>query len=513
MNTHDMFLREIIADPENDAPRLIYADWLEENNEHARADFIRTECAIEQFEPFSPQRMELSDHASDLLTNHRAGWQSAIPTWAQLTDQTYGNCFRRGFPHRVSGQPADFLQTADELFAAAPIREAQLGLIEDNGRALADCPYVARLWNLSLSFSEAQLDLEVLLSSPYISSLRGLQVSFIQKHPSGAFAESAPTLQDHHAKLVSACDKLSNLRSLDLNHHLIGPDGVSALVESPHLARLESLILANNPLTDEGIKRLAGSPFMEQLTDLNLWNTQMSEKGWQALASSKPIRLKKLTIGDINGADGELGLQAVARCESLAALQDLNLDNCPINPEQVRAIARSPNLAGLRILNLAGTGFNDKAARQLADSPYLRSLRFLDLQRSRRGLGPAGMAALAHSPVLDSITEIVFFDCFDIGDDGVIALTESEHLRELRRLCLTTTGLGPKGTQHLASSPNLPNLRDLDLQSNPIGDEGAKALCESPYFGRLRRLALYDCGITTPMVEALRRRFGKALAI
>jgi uncharacterized protein (TIGR02996 family) len=35
------FLRDISANPEDDAPRLIFADWLEEQGDAARAEFSR----------------------------------------------------------------------------------------------------------------------------------------------------------------------------------------------------------------------------------------------------------------------------------------------------------------------------------------------------------------------------------------------------------------------------------------------------------------------------------------
>jgi uncharacterized protein (TIGR02996 family) len=38
------FLRDIIEHPENDTPRLIYADWLEENGQADRGQLIRLQC-------------------------------------------------------------------------------------------------------------------------------------------------------------------------------------------------------------------------------------------------------------------------------------------------------------------------------------------------------------------------------------------------------------------------------------------------------------------------------------
>ena len=35
----------VLANPESDVPRLIYADWCEENGDTDRAAFIRAQCA------------------------------------------------------------------------------------------------------------------------------------------------------------------------------------------------------------------------------------------------------------------------------------------------------------------------------------------------------------------------------------------------------------------------------------------------------------------------------------
>lgn len=40
------FLAAIIANPDDDAPRLIFADWLAENGQDDRAEFIRVQCKL-----------------------------------------------------------------------------------------------------------------------------------------------------------------------------------------------------------------------------------------------------------------------------------------------------------------------------------------------------------------------------------------------------------------------------------------------------------------------------------
>lgn len=44
---HASFLAEIAARPHDDAPRLMFADWLEERGEGERAEFIRVQCELD----------------------------------------------------------------------------------------------------------------------------------------------------------------------------------------------------------------------------------------------------------------------------------------------------------------------------------------------------------------------------------------------------------------------------------------------------------------------------------
>jgi uncharacterized protein (TIGR02996 family) len=43
---HAVFLDDIRAHPADDAPRLIYADWLQDHGEEERAEFIRVQCEL-----------------------------------------------------------------------------------------------------------------------------------------------------------------------------------------------------------------------------------------------------------------------------------------------------------------------------------------------------------------------------------------------------------------------------------------------------------------------------------
>jgi len=45
MNDLECLMRSIIADPDDDTVRLAYADLLQENGQHDRAEYIRLEVA------------------------------------------------------------------------------------------------------------------------------------------------------------------------------------------------------------------------------------------------------------------------------------------------------------------------------------------------------------------------------------------------------------------------------------------------------------------------------------
>ena len=46
MSDADALLAAVLADPDADLPRLVYADWLEERGEAERAEFIRVQVEL-----------------------------------------------------------------------------------------------------------------------------------------------------------------------------------------------------------------------------------------------------------------------------------------------------------------------------------------------------------------------------------------------------------------------------------------------------------------------------------
>ncbi len=161
MNEHDAFLDAIVSAPDDDFPRLQYADWLEERGDADRAEFIRLqlardaqrpkECLVGECRHGCPEEWcEIASRAwrreHELLGQYQGSWTTqmlnAIPTLHRspllqvaARDATrVGKWpsddamfrFRRGFVEQVTLFTTDWLAHGPSLVRAAPIREVRL---------------------------------------------------------------------------------------------------------------------------------------------------------------------------------------------------------------------------------------------------------------------------------------------------------------------------------------------------------------------------------------------------
>src|SRR5262249_45999900 len=74
MDQHEAFLHAILEAPDDDAPRLVYADWLDDHGDSDRAEFIRLQCALAKLPPDAPQRPAMRQREEELLSLHSWEW-------------------------------------------------------------------------------------------------------------------------------------------------------------------------------------------------------------------------------------------------------------------------------------------------------------------------------------------------------------------------------------------------------------------------------------------------------
>jgi uncharacterized protein (TIGR02996 family) len=341
----EAFLEDIREHPDDDAPRLVYADWLDDHGDADRAEFIRAQVMSARPALDEGQRRSLEKRADDLLAHHEAAWRSTLPvlegvTWAD---------FSRGFVEAVFvTSPGVFLDQAPALFAAAPVRRLRVGWVHAQGaRALARSPYLARLRELNLCDN--------------------------------------PDLGEAGVEALAGSRHLAGLTSLLLYNDALGDEAVACLAASPHLAGLTELYLSGNDLGDQGTTALGRCRNLAGLVDLDLRDNRVGDAGVQALAfEGRHERLDTLWL--VNNRIGAAGAAALAGTDALPRLVRLYLNYNPIGDEGAIAFAESPRLAGLRELDLRHCDIRDPGGRALAASPHLDGLDMLWLTGNRIGL-------------------------------------------------------------------------------------------------------------------------------
>src|ERR1700722_16038580 len=102
----DALYRAVAANLDDDTPRLIYADWLDENGLNDRAVFIRLRINSARgvyydnnsiCNPLTPELIAKSDDiTNELLVAHQVEWENQIRQTLRVSCKNVN--FRRGFP-------------------------------------------------------------------------------------------------------------------------------------------------------------------------------------------------------------------------------------------------------------------------------------------------------------------------------------------------------------------------------------------------------------------------------
>jgi uncharacterized protein (TIGR02996 family) len=413
------FLRAVAEEPLEDAHRLAFADWLDEQGHADRARFIRLQCEHDRLPELAFLRRGHAEQIAALLKKHGAAWTKGLPRGQYVAWGESGN-FQRGLLERVSVTAPLRRDGYGRLFAAADLRGLCTRLYDSSASSdvigagpLLELPWLSRLVSLELTDGVDATDLRALAAAPALAGLvhLGLRDCGIGPTEVAGLAEGLRlpnlvdldltdnSLGDEGARLLAGCPALAGLRRLRLgrsaehqysySYRAFGSAGTRALASSPALSGLEHLDLSG---TSPDVAALAASPFLTRLSSLVLDRCRVGDGGAAALAAS-PF-LKRLSCLGLREAEvRDEGAQALAASDGLAGLAVLDLgDNGYIGPEGARALAASPRLAGLRALGLARTGLDGPAAQALAASPHLNNLAVLDLEGN--DLPPAARAAL-----------------------------------------------------------------------------------------------------------------------
>jgi uncharacterized protein (TIGR02996 family) len=275
--SYPAFLAAIRDNPEDDLPRLVCADWLDDHGQHDRAEFIRVQLELSRGVSPRSRARELLVRLRALIREHRTRWLGLLASHAP------DSVFERGFVESVRLISPVLLQHGPALFDEHPIHRLTLyGVTIPKWPAVARSPCLGCLTALDLRESQDGDALGALGGSPHLGRLRALDLrstNLTDKGLAQLLAGGLPALERLNVAgnrlgpagaVVLAAANLSALTELNLGSTGMNDDSARALAGSPRLAALRSLRVSYNPLTEAGVRALLESPRLPALQQLEV---------------------------------------------------------------------------------------------------------------------------------------------------------------------------------------------------------------------------------------------------
>lgn len=478
-STRDAFLSAIKAAPDDDFPRLVYADYLDEIGESERARFIRVQIALATRAPNDPSRPDLLAEERSLFLAHRDQWCPSLPKGMQ------GELiFRRGILETLHITKFDIDRGGYALLERVSnerywpeISEISLAR-ERNSREVSK--YLEPRPGASAGF------VGWLLKSPYLRGITSLDLSDSR-------------IDEKAARQIARSEYLRGLTKLNLRGCGITDADVALLAKSDNFGDLSSLNLSGNELSDTGVKIIAELPSLQKLKTLDLSSCQIGDAAANAIAQSDALRaltslnLSRNWITAPRNFITAKGAQALASSNNAQTLTSLNLGGHKLGREGASAIARSGNLRGLTSLDLSGTKIGPQGMLELATHgpSGLKSLNLAEnlfYNGYGRGFDCRSFEAFAESCNFPALTSLNLADCH-LQPGALRAIARSSNFTALTSLSLAGNYFNHFDADELATSKVLQSLTSLDLSHNEIGWAGAAAIGRSD---NLRSLAELD---------------------
>lgn len=350
MTDADAFLQTILDDPDDDLPRLIFADWLEEHGDTGRAEFIRAQLERATLPVGSDRSQQLLGRERTLLRQHGAHWLQPIRqamgdpqqpgAVRQLVESALGRReitswgwhlengveYRRGFVHSLSMTTAALNAYGEAVVRLAPIEE----IILDVHYPFTELTFVApaplaRVRSLTVFGPNLMRPIGELLGVP-LPKLRSLclagAITPEELDPAFVLPLTAIASALHHLELFGG-QYIGSRRNVWQSSRFFDYDLIAALLRLP-LDELQSLTLDCGGFGDRAAALLA------------------TNRPWPKLTA---LRLPRCHLQNVT---------AFANSPNFPALAMLDLEDNYINDASALALANSPHLPNLALVYLKG---------------------------------------------------------------------------------------------------------------------------------------------------------------
>lgn len=408
-------MKDILKNRDEDTPRLVFADWLQDHGERERGEFLLLQCQMAYTPEEDPAYPRLRLRERQLWHNHKEAW--ARP-FQQFRCKTF---FRRGFVDEISIHARDIIRYGEKLRSMAPIRRIAVeGVVKYlqplvQSYQLYDFPRLSLLGNHLNAIRTYRL-----LQSVNIEGLQSLELDGQWNQFYG----------EEWQRIIPLLER-SRLTSMTLSAQGSAGDFTNHLLDSEVLPRLQSLHLHGGH-GHNGFHRYLGHDNLRNLSHLIIDNE-----------CHFPLHCMQALIGDTEWHNLEslsLSVNSFRDNEVLAALGQ----SCHW-PRLRKLSLRSCRLAGYPDYE-AMPGVDGRGLEAFFDSALIRQLSHFDLSHNPFTL--YAIALLASSPQTTNLVSLRLANC----------------------------NLKVPEIEALAQSTTLQNLCILDLRGNAIEDQGADAL-------------------------------------
>lgn len=558
----EALLRAVFHHPDDDTPRLVLADYLDDTGDAERAAFIRLQCRIARLKPRERGKRELikEEAAAIARLKHFSATPNRLPTLPR---------YDRGFLHLpvwVWGAFVDSIPKPDEL-----LRDGWVASVVLMGSGALRADWAGRLALAGEIDCRAHpAEESALLALAVLVSRCEARVATVRLRPAdqnlfdrllAATASDAPVaggaggsatrryqgVSGADVRVLVRAGRLDGVRHLSLDGP-IGDEGAAALAEATAATALRSLDLHGTRIGPAGGAALAASGYLSDLAAVQLFLHAMDD-GWAALCDGGGLR-GLVEFRAEGGNIGDAAASSIGRARHFTRWREMLWDSTTLTPAGAAAILGSPHLPALRDVMFNGNLFAPdvclRLAVEAADRPALKLvLPGLIVHRRARKDGieltadgtaawgerlttemiegfarspaakrvaalaltgfrftPAALRTLAAALDPDRVRSLAFSGG-NIGNAGAAAVADAFAAFRPTRLAVTDANLRRGGAEALAASPLTERVADLDLSRNALGAAGVEA-----FAGRAAGLKAFNV-FAVPLTAPERRRLKK----
>jgi uncharacterized protein (TIGR02996 family) len=284
MSDEDAFVHSILNNPDDDVPRLVFADWLEEHGRASHAELIRVQCELARLpkrsrEPKAKARREkLAAREKELLRQPEffPTWPAGIPTFERTTMQAV---------HRGHVRDYDSFKRASD----APKLKYERGFIA--GIRFLDGELMAPEW----------------AESPWHTLLREGKALAVELHPDQGGFQTSGYFDFYEMTDLAKHPSLCRVTRLHLFEANLTDDDLGVLARSRLLTQLRDIWLGDCHITLDAMRALGTSSSIKQLRSLWMGGVRVTGdrrdsriwRLWELVASSPNMAcLERLWVGD-----------------------------------------------------------------------------------------------------------------------------------------------------------------------------------------------------------------------